>query len=165
MYAARLAPKNSPPGFHPRPSYKVPYILPSSVYSNPFVFTLFSKLPGCTSFFPNRNSLQAPLYCALPPLCFQRLPTIKFINSFLLTTMQIARGVWGTPGGAGVKVILELLRRHTAQLTETTGRGRLAGNSGAGQDRPGAEPPSHKKPGGREWLLFTRFGCRFCCRR
>src|SRR5215831_15939724 len=34
---------------HPPRSYKVPYILPSSVYPNPFVFTLFSKLPGCAS--------------------------------------------------------------------------------------------------------------------
>src|SRR5215467_11404300 len=30
----------------------LPYILPSSVYSNSFVFTLFTKLPGRTLFLP-----------------------------------------------------------------------------------------------------------------
>jgi len=30
----------------------------------------------------------------LPPLCFQLLPIIKFSNSFVLITMQIAPGVW-----------------------------------------------------------------------
>ena len=52
---------------------KVPYILPSSVYSNSFVFTLFTKLPGCMErirhfpfslfhFQPRLSSLE----CAVP---------------------------------------------------------------------------------------------------
>src|SRR5215510_12279408 len=32
--------------------------------------------------------------CPLPLLCFQSLPTIKFCNSFVLITMQIAPRVW-----------------------------------------------------------------------
>src|SRR5215467_4603687 len=135
MYAARVVHKNPQPELHLRPSYKVPYILPSSVCPNSFVFTLFAKLPGCVFLFPNRNLLRTPLFCPLPPLCFQSLPTIKFCNSFLLTTMQIARGV-GTPEGAGVKVILELRCQHIAPLTEMTWRSRLAGKIGAGRPHP-----------------------------
>jgi activator of Hsp90 ATPase-like protein len=41
------------PSLHSPPFYKVPYILPSSVCSNSFVFTLFTKLPGCIHFLPN----------------------------------------------------------------------------------------------------------------
>ena len=70
--------------------YNLPYILQSSVCSNPFVFTLFTKLPGCTPFLPileraahlevtpsairlfsttyNRSNLQ--------PLCFDNLATV-----------------------------------------------------------------------------------------
>src|SRR5215467_7022444 len=33
-------------------SYNLPYILPSSVCSNPFLFALFTKLPGCTRVLP-----------------------------------------------------------------------------------------------------------------
>ena|SRR5215831_10432352 len=46
------ASKNSQPALYPRPSHKVPYILPSSVCSNSFLFTLFSKLPGDTEDSP-----------------------------------------------------------------------------------------------------------------
>src|SRR5579859_393882 len=38
--------------FHFQPSYNLPYILPSSVSSNPFVFTLFKKLPGWGATLP-----------------------------------------------------------------------------------------------------------------
>src|SRR5215472_2376122 len=41
----------------PIPSYKVPYLLPSSVSSKPFVFTLFTKLPGCTPLLPELERL------------------------------------------------------------------------------------------------------------
>src|SRR5579859_1846949 len=43
--------------FNFQPSYNLPYILPSSVSSNPFVFTLFKKLPGWGGqLFPLWNS-------------------------------------------------------------------------------------------------------------
>ena len=38
--------------FNFQPSYSLPYILPSSVSSNTFVFTLFTKLPGCAGILP-----------------------------------------------------------------------------------------------------------------
>ena len=62
-------------------AYKVPYILPSYGYSNSFVFTLFTKLPGCIDgiphfpfslfhFRPRLSSLESalPRFRALTPL-------------------------------------------------------------------------------------------------
>src|SRR5215467_437170 len=48
--AQRLLSPSDPTTSPKSAAYKVPYFLPSSEYSNSFVFTLFSKLPGCTSF-------------------------------------------------------------------------------------------------------------------
>jgi len=47
--------------------YKVPYILPSSVYSNPFVFTLFSKLPGCSYFLTKTERSSTATLPWFPP--------------------------------------------------------------------------------------------------
>jgi|SRR5579859_1686923 len=44
-----------------------------------------------------RVSHLAPCQSPLLPLCFQQLPTIKFSNSFLLTTIQNGGGVWVPP--------------------------------------------------------------------
>src|SRR5579859_72286 len=106
-------------------AYNLPYILPSSVSSNPFVFTLFKKRPGCGGIllYPERKRKVYPephrgVYpersegpilvqvdatsCA--PLCFQQLPAIKFCNSPVLITIQIA-GRGCTPPSAGVKAL------------------------------------------------------------
>jgi len=53
------------------------------------------RLSASTGILRFLSSLSAPFV----PLCFQSLPTIKFSNPFLLTTMQNGRGV-GTPHGS-----------------------------------------------------------------
>ena len=50
---------------------------------------------GDSSLFYSLPSEFCLLLCLLLPFCFQSLPTIKFCNSFVLKTIQIARGVWG----------------------------------------------------------------------
>src|SRR5215467_16305603 len=42
----------NPQPIHPSRSYRVPHILPSFVSPNSFVFTLFTKLPGCRGGLP-----------------------------------------------------------------------------------------------------------------
>src|SRR5579859_1304548 len=119
--------------------YNLPYILPSSVSSNPFVFTLFKKRPGCGGIllYPERKRKVYPephrgvypersegpilvhhdaTFCATPS--FQQLPAIKFCNSLILITIQNARG--GYRGHCfGVKVLLEV----TANCTGSPGSG------------------------------------------
>src|SRR5215472_17485564 len=46
--------------------YKVPYILPSSVYSNSFVFTLFTKLPGWGAILPKSEHAASRLLRHFP---------------------------------------------------------------------------------------------------
>jgi hypothetical protein len=103
-------------------SYKVPYTLPSSVSSNPFVCRSYKDCRGVHRFFPfwNASVPKSGLQC--PPisdqssprwysftghgarvalheslssafLCFHALTNCKFHNSFVLRFIQISRGV------------------------------------------------------------------------
>ena len=60
MIAYRGALTNASQSPRPQPIYKVPYILPSSVYSNSFVFKLFTKLPGWGGILPKSEQKQTP---------------------------------------------------------------------------------------------------------
>jgi len=98
--ARPAVPKIPPPEIHFLCLYKVPYILPSSVYSKPFLFTLFSKLPGCTSSLPIlelviRHSSLATASANLP-LCFQSVARCSSRNSFLFTLLHCCRA-WVCP--------------------------------------------------------------------
>ena len=110
---------------HPRNSsksaaYNLPYILPSSVSSNPSVFTLFTKPPGgrgqttrkLLKFYFNSLHPCSRLSTALPSLCFQSLTTGKFCNSPVLITIQNVQGGY-RDRSAGVKVLLELATSRT----------------------------------------------------
>src|SRR5579859_6196181 len=102
-------PKNLPLPLHPRPSYKVPYILPSSVSSKSCVFTLFKKLPGWGGIgrnffkknfnsFPFWRSALATRHSSLATVfSFQSLTTVKFCNSSVLITIQQYPGVDSPP--------------------------------------------------------------------
>lgn len=114
---------NSPLPVHSLRFYRVPYILPSFVCSNSFVFTLFTELPVCTYSLPKTELTNSSLPCPLLPLCFQQLPTIKFCNPFVLITLQIARGV-GIPQRRSPSSIT-LIRRPILERTRPQQTGGL----------------------------------------
>src|SRR5215472_7793272 len=61
-------------------------------------FHTLLKTAGVYLFLPKSELATSVIALPLACVCFQQPPTIKFCNSFLLITMQIAGGV-GTPGG------------------------------------------------------------------
>ena len=114
----RLLPKSQaipllssdPPNLLRSAAYKVPYILPSYGYSNSFVFTLFTKLPGCIDgiphfpfslfhFRPRLSSLECavPRFRALTPLECAVTKT-RYHKSFRMRTYKKKGG-----GGWGVE--------------------------------------------------------------
>src|SRR5215831_8438913 len=68
------------PAPHLQPTYKVPYTLPSSVCPNPFVFTLFTKLPRWGGILPKS---ERPSRVALPS--FPASTTVGCGDSFFFT--------------------------------------------------------------------------------
>src|SRR5690348_7099474 len=79
--------------------YGVPKNLPLAAYPDPR-----GVHPACTHLSPDSPPLSFQSLTNCPRLAtlsetlyFQSLPTIKFCNSFLLITIQIARGVDSPP--------------------------------------------------------------------
>jgi len=115
----RLLPKSQaipllssdPPNLLRSAAYKVPYILPSYGYSNSFVFTLFTKLPGCIDGIPHfpfslfhfRPRLSS-LKCAVP-----RFRALSLLECAVTKTrrcksfrMRSSEKKWGEGVGVGL---------------------------------------------------------------
>ena len=85
MFARAAVPNSPAPKIRSPRIYKVPYILPSSVYSNPFVFTLFTKTTG----WGVANALSSSSFTLTPgPFCLL-LSAFYFLPFFVLFGFQI----------------------------------------------------------------------------
>ena len=108
--------------------YNLPYILPSSVSSNPCVFTLFTKLPGCTYFLPNLELATQPQFTQFASCVSDRdtpSPCLVFSRTYNSSNLQalcfddVATVGWG--GYPSRPNIRACARRHPARRCRFSG--------------------------------------------